>query len=321
MRTVFMGTPDFALPTLRALINSRHSVAAVFTQPDRPKGRGKQIVSPPVKDMALAAGIPVHQPVSIKESTVVKEIKQMAPDAVVVVAYGQILPKTILELPEYGCINVHASLLPKYRGAAPIHWAVMNGEQETGVTTMFMNEGLDTGDIILQSRLAIGPTDTAGIVHDRLASLGADLLLETLDQLERGKAPRVPQDEAMASYAPMLTRDDEVIDWADRGDNIINKVRGLNPWPGAFTYYRGKILKIWQVSLDGGHFEHVQGQQPGTIVAVNLRRGFSVVCGHGKVVLVEKVQLQGKRQMSAPEFLRGYQLGVGEALGKKEVNK
>lgn len=248
MRIIFMGTPEFAVPSLKALYTSGHEIAAVVTQPDRPKGRGHKLTPPPVKLAAQEAGLHVYQPVRIRDPEFIDTLKRVSPQLIAVVAFGQILPKDILELPVYGCINVHASILPKYRGAAPIHWAVINGETETGVTIMQMDEGLDSGDIILSEKIPVSPEDTTGTVHDKLAGLGAQLLVKAVQLISEGRAERIPQDHGAATYAPLLNKDTEKIDWAKSAVEICNLVRGLNPWPGAYTLLRDKILKIWQAS-------------------------------------------------------------------------
>ncbi|MBC7346077.1 MAG: methionyl-tRNA formyltransferase [Clostridia bacterium] len=311
MRLVFFGTPAFALPTLEALLESPHRVLGVVTQPDRPKGRRRLLAPPPVKEAAAARGLPIWQPANLREPAFLSLLRGLEPEVAVVVAYGKILPPAVLDLPRHGCINVHASLLPRYRGAAPIHWAVINGESETGVTTMYMAPALDAGDIILQRAVAIGTRETTGALHDRLARLGADLLLETLDLLEAGKAPRRPQDEALASYAPPLQPEDERIDWQWPAAVIFNRVRGLNPWPGAYTTWRGKRLKIWWV--EPGALA-AREARPGQVLAVG-GEGFSVACGSGQALLVKELQPEGKAPMEAAAFVRGYRLAPGEYLG------
>ena len=244
-RVVYMGTPDFAVPCLDRLVKENYEILAVITQPDRPKGRGQKVAVSPVKEYALSRGLPVLQPEKIKEADFIDQLAALRPDIIVVVAFGQILPKALLDLPPLGCINVHASLLPKYRGAAPIHWAVINGEKITGVTTMVMDVGLDTGDMILAAQSPILPDDTTGSLHDRLKLLAADTLADTLQLACRGSILRTRQDNAAATYAPLITRQIERIDWHKPAWSIHNLVRGLNPWPGAYCLYQGKILKIW----------------------------------------------------------------------------
>jgi len=308
-----MGTPDFAVPCLEALVQAGHQVIGVVTQPDRPKGRGKQPAPPPVKVKALELNLPVYQPEKIKTPEFTGKLREMAPEVIVVVAFGQLLTKEILSLPPLGCINVHASLLPKYRGAAPIHWAVINGEKETGITTMYMDEGLDTGDMILKEALPITPEDTVGSVHAKLSGVGARLLVETLDLIAKGQAPRVPQEHSEATYAELLRREHELIHWQRPAEEVVNLIRGMNPWPGAYTYYQGKILKVWAAAPAGpvpvsGIF------QPGQVVQVLPKEGFVVEAGKGRV-LVTEVQLQGSRRMAVRDFLPGNRLAIGEKLG------
>ncbi|MCR4420028.1 MAG: methionyl-tRNA formyltransferase [Clostridia bacterium] len=310
MRLVFCGTPDFALPSLRALLASRHRVLAAITQPDRPKGRGRLPQAPPVKELAREAGLEVRQPESLKDPDFLAWLEGLAPEALVVVAYGRILPRALLELPSRGCINLHASLLPRYRGAAPIHWAIINGERETGVTTMFVTPELDAGDIILQEAVEIGARETAGQLHDRLAVLGAELLVKTLDLLGEGRAPRRPQDPASATYAPPLRPEDERIDWTRPALAVYNRVRGLNPWPGAYGQWRERRVKIWWV--DPPEPLEAEGLEPGQIAAVG-EQGIKVACGDGQAVAIRRLQPEGKAVMGAADFIRGYRPQVGEA--------
>jgi len=310
MRLVFCGTPDFALPSLRALLASRHRVLAAITQPDRPKGRGRLPQAPPVKELAREAGLEVRQPESLKDPDFLAWLEGLAPEVLVVVAYGRILPRALLELPSRGCINLHASLLPRYRGAAPIHWAIINGERETGVTTMFVTPELDAGDIILQEAVEIGARETAGQLHDRLAVLGAELLVKTLDLLGEGRAPRRPQDPASATYAPPLRPEDERIDWTRPALAVYNRVRGLNPWPGAYGQWRERRVKIWWV--DPPEPLEAEGLEPGQIAAVG-EQGIKVACGDGQAVAIRRLQPEGKAVMGAADFIRGYRPQVGEA--------
>ncbi|MDR7865657.1 MAG: methionyl-tRNA formyltransferase [Sporomusaceae bacterium] len=309
LRAMFMGTPDFAVPCLDRLVADGHDVAAVVTQPDRPKGRGQKLAPSPVKEAALGYGLPVLQPEKIRTADFQAELAALKPDVVVVVAFGQFLPKAILELPPLGCVNVHASLLPRYRGAAPIHWAVMNGETTTGVTTMHMDIGMDSGDMILKAESAIGPDDTTGEVHDRLKELGAAVLSATLARLADGTAPRTPQDGAAATYAPLLTRAVERIDWSRPAATVHNQVRGLSPWPGAYCLHADRPLKVWRsesVATAPG------GGQPGRVVAAD-DVGAVVLTGAGAVRLTE-VQPENRRRMGMGEYIRGYGLTVGETL-------
>ena len=319
MKIVFMGTPDFAVASLKAIKLSNHEISAVVTQPDRPKGRGRKLTPPPVKVTALEAGITVFQPEKIKQKEFVAELKKLSPQVIVVAAFGQILSKEILDLPQFGCINVHASLLPKYRGAAPIHWAVINGEAETGVTIMQMDEGLDTGDMLLTGKIKLEPEDTTGTVHDKLAGLGAVLLTEALEHIESGKAVRTPQDDKQSSYAPLLTKEVEKVDWARSSMEIFNLVRGLTPWPGAYTLLEDKVLKIWKTracTIDRipGPIPELSRYRPGEVVGVIPEVGFAVATGNG-CLAVSEVQLQGSRKMKAEEFVHGHRITKGTLLG------
>ncbi|OIQ11263.1 methionyl-tRNA formyltransferase [Neomoorella thermoacetica] len=309
MRLVFMGTPDFAVPSLQALVAAGHEFAAVITQPDRPRGRGKKLLPPPVKSTALAAGLPVRQPSDMKDREFLEDLRLLQPELIVVVAFGRILSREILDLPARGCVNLHASLLPRYRGAAPIHRAVMNGEVETGVTTMWMAPQLDAGDIILQEKLPIPPEATTGEIHDRLAEVGAGLLVHTLELIAAGRAPRLPQDEALATYAPPLKPEEEVIHWEQPAQVIYNQIRGLNPLPGAYTLRSGERLKIYGARLTD---PYAIGRA-GRVVEV-VREGFVVQAGTGRV-LVTSVQPPGKKIMPASAYLQGYPMVPGEILG------
>ena len=310
LRIVFMGTPEFAVPSLQALIRAGHDVAAVVTQPDRPKGRGKKLSPSPVKQAALDCHITVLQPGKIKDPAFLQELRLLAPDAIIVVAYGQILPQSILKLPKFGCINVHASLLPHYRGAAPIHWAIINGEQQTGVTTMYMDAGMDTGDMILKAETAIGPDETTGTLHDRLRIAGADLLLATLALVEAGQAPRTPQDHAAATYAPLLTRQIERIDWTKSAQAVHNHIRGLCPWPGAYCYHQGKMLKLCRSRL--ALRPALTATQPGRIHALTAD-GVIVETGDGAVELLE-LQPECRQRMNARDCANGYCLVIDDTL-------
>ena len=307
LRTIFMGTPAFALPTLQGLIDTGCNLLGVFTQPDRPRGRGKQLAAPPVKQLAAQHGIPVFQPEKLRRPEAVAEVQALGPDLIVVVAYGQILPQSVLEIPRFGCINVHASLLPKYRGAAPINHALMAGENETGVTTMFMDVGLDTGDMLVKQTLAIGAEETAGELHDRLAELGRTAMEETLELLCAGRLERTVQDDDQASYAPMLKKEDGRIDWSRPAVALHNQVRGLDPWPGAHTTLEGELLKLARTRPASGEGE------PGTVLAAGSE-GIEVACGTGSLVIGE-LQLAGRKRLPAGEFLRGCALAVGARLG------
>lgn len=310
---VFMGTPDFATGTLRALLASRYCVQAVFTQPDKPKGRGGRVQMPPVKEIALEAGIPVYQPKRIRDPENLEILKNYQPDAIVVVAFGQIIPEEILTLPPWGCINVHASLLPSYRGAAPIQWAVINGEKVSGVTTMRMDTGLDTGDMIMKEQVALDRDETGGSLFEKLSRMGADLLIRTLEALENGTARFEPQpEESPTPYAGMLKKEMGLIDWSRPARSIECLVRGLNPWPSAYTRYRGKMLKIWaaQVEEDGLSREE---EKPGTILEAEGKT-LKIRTGDG-VLRIKELQLEGKKRMETDAFLRGYRMTPGESLG------
>jgi methionyl-tRNA formyltransferase len=304
-----MGTPDFAVPTLRMLIDRGENVVAVVTQPDRPKGRGQQLQAPPVKTLALSHGIPVLQPLKVRTAEPVQEIRALAPDLIVVIAFGQILPKELLDIPRYGCINVHASLLPRYRGAAPINWCIINGEVETGITTMMMDVGLDTGDILLKRAIPIRAEEDAVSLHDRLSILGAETMAATLDALAKGELSPQKQEDNLSCYAPMLKKEMGEIDWRMNPSGISNLVRGLTPWPGAYTWLDGKILKIFRAAGSST----VAGE-PGTVISAG-RNGLEVACNGGSIVITE-LQLEGKRRLASPEFLAGYRVVPGTRLEK-----
>ncbi len=310
MRILFMGTPDFAVPCLEAMVNHGYEVVSVITQPDRPKGRGKKVLPSPVKAKAMEFGIDVLQPKKIKEKEFIQAIKSIEIDCIVVVAYGQILPKGILQLPEKGCINVHASLLPKFRGAAPIHWSIINGEEKTGITTMYMDEGLDTGDMILKEEVSIGKEMTTGELHDILSNLGAKVLIETLKLIESSKAPRMSQDDSKSSYAPMLDRELGLVDWQNNSQDIYNLVRGLNPWPVAYTMYKGTKMKIWKCTIT---HEDTNGE-PGQITKVN-KEGIHVITGKGSIV-IEEIQFPNSRKMRVDEYIRGNTIEDSILLGE-----
>lgn len=328
MRIVFLGTPDFAVPSLQSLVKGGYDVVGVFTQPDRPAGRGKKLKPSPVKVVAEELGLAVYQPHKIKTPEAIQQLRALAPDIIIVVAYGQILSKEILQLPTKGCINVHASLLPSYRGAAPIHWAVMNGENRTGVTTMLMDEGLDTGDILLKREVSISKEATTGEIHDRLAVLGGELLIDTLHELEMGRLIATPQ-TGESNYAPLLKREHECINWTRKAAELHNQIRGLNPWPGAFTSFRGENLKIWRSTPwpQMEKYPETEGQQsetgisncepevkflaePGEIIQV-LGEGLLVQTGDGVLQILE-VQPAGKRAMPARDFFNGRHGQTGE---------
>lgn len=302
MRIVFMGTPEFAVPSLKALIQD-HEVAGVFCQPDKPVGRHQnKLQPPPVKVCALEHRIPVFQPEKLRDGTALTILKELAPELIVVAAYGRILPDDILALPPKGCINVHSSLLPKYRGSAPINWAILNGEQETGVTIMHMASELDAGDIILQERTSIHPTETADILYDRLAELGGRMILEAVAQIEAGTAVRIPQDHEKATLAPMLSKGLSPIDWTQSAQSIYNKARGLFPWPMATTdVISGEPMKLWSVQVVEKHTDAF----PGTIVAAG-KAGIDVACGDFHVLRILELQPPGKKRMTAAAYLAGH---------------
>lgn len=310
MRLVFMGTPDFAVPALQTLAASRHEVVGVVTQPDKPKGRGKHLQAPPVKEAALELNIPVYQPEKVREESFVEELAQLKPDAIIVAAFGQLIPKTILDLPKYGCLNIHASLLPKYRGASPIQWAILNGDEKTGVTIMRMEEGLDTGAIYLQKEYPLDGTETGGSLFDTLSELGGPLMLEALDRLEAGTLKAVPQEEEKACYVRMLKKELGRIDWSADGRQIERYIRGLNPWPAAYTSWSGKTLKLWKAEWIAENTDQTAGTVTGT-----TKTGFFVQTGNGQL-LVTELQLEGKKRMDAAAFLRGVTLQAGDSLGE-----
>ena len=312
MRIVFMGTPDFSVPALKALVEAGHQVTAVVTQPDKPKGRGKDVQMTPVKIQALEYGIPVYQPVKVKTPEFVEVLKKEAPDAIVVIAFGQILSKEILDLPKYGCVNIHASLLPKYRGAAPIQWAVIDGEKETGVTTMMMDVGLDTGDILETKVIPLDPKETSGSLFEKLSKAGGPLILSTLEKLEKGTITRTPQGESGTSYAKMLTKTLGDINWTMSATAIERLIRGLNPWPSAYTQWEGKPMKIWEAEVEDV-VETIDTHEPGTITEVT-KHGFKVQTGEGRLA-IKSLQIPGKKRMEADAFLRGYHIEEGEKLG------
>ena len=296
MRIIFMGTPDFAVPCLEKLIKSDHEIVAVFTQPDKKKGRGYAMSAPPVKELALKHEIQVFQPATLKTPETLELISSLNPDLIVVVAYGKILPSDVLNSPKFGCINVHGSLLPKYRGAAPIQWAVINGEKTTGITTMYMNEELDTGDIILTAETEIGENETSGELFERLSVLGAELLMETLCKIEKDKEiHRTKQDDCQATYAPMLDKTLSRINWTDAAQKIHNLVRGLNPWPVATSTINGKSFKIYKTKGAG----NVSGQ-PGEVKSVNP---FIVACGDNSAIEILELQMESKKRMNSTDFL------------------
>jgi methionyl-tRNA formyltransferase len=310
MRIVYMGTPDFAVAALERILQDGHEVSAVFTQPDKPQGRKMTLTPPAVKVRAMEAGIPVYQPESFRDESQLELLQQLNPEVIVVAAYGKLLPKYVLDFPKYGCINIHGSLLPKYRGAAPIQWAVINGEKTAGVTTMQMDVGLDTGDMLLKAETEVGENETAGELFDRLAVMGADLISETLRRLPAG-IPATPQDESQSNYASMLKKDMAVIDWNKSAQEIHNLVRGLNPWPIALTTLGEKRLKIFETRMT----EKTSDKMPGEVILSDPKKGLEICCGDGAVLSVTEVQLVGKKRMGACDYLRGHAITEGTILG------
>lgn len=309
MNVVFMGTPEFAVPCLKALLAHGDTVVGVYTQPDKPKGRGHHVLPPPVKQVAVEAGLSVLQPVTLRDAEVQAQLRALNPDLIVVVAYGKLLPKEVLEIPPLGCVNVHASLLPRYRGAGPIQWSVLNGETESGVTTMYMAEGLDTGDMIFKAATPIGENETADELYDRLALLGAGTLSKTLDALQAGTAPRVPQGDAPSNYAPMLTRELCAIDFQKSAQEVHNQIRGLSSWPCATTTLAGKRLKVYRSELTAGD------GVPGTVLDSTT---LVVACGDHRAVRLTEVQVEGSKRMASVDYLRGHPIPAGTVLGAEE---
>ncbi|MEX0765865.1 MAG: methionyl-tRNA formyltransferase [bacterium] len=309
LRAVFLGTPEFALPSLRA-VHGETELLAVVTQPDRPRGRGRQVAPPPVAQKARQLGLRILQPARLKDADVIQTLRELQPDIIVTVAYGRIIPSELLALPPLGCINVHPSLLPQYRGASPIQAAIAAGERETGVTIMYQTDELDAGDIILQRRVPIAPDDTAATLEHKLAQVGAEALVEALRLIAAGDAARSLQDGARASYVKKLTKEHGRIDWARPADELERLIRAMNPWPSAFTSHHGKLLKIWNARATSDH------GAPGVIHEMRRGEGFVVGTGSGSLVVLE-VQPEGGRRMTADEYVRGYRLNVGEKLGGK----
>ena len=308
MRIVFMGTPDFAVPSLKALVEAGHEIRGVFTQPDKPKNRGMKLQAPPIKEYALSVGLPVFQPAKLRDGEALGILKGLEPELIAVAAYGKILPVDILELPRLGCVNVHSSLLPKYRGAAPINWAILNGEDETGITIMVMAEGMDTGDILAQRATPIRIDENAAQLFDRLAQMGAGLLVETVAGVEAGTVKAIPQDESRASHAPMLSRDLSPMDWSRTARQLHDQVRGLYPWPAAVAVVDGVRCKILSTALA----EDAGEQAPGTVIQAD-KKGLRVACGSGALEILE-LQPDGKKAMAASAFLMGHPIGTGTVL-------
>ena len=310
MKIVFMGTPDFAVEALKAIIQAGHEVMCVVTQPDKPKGRGKEMQFTPVKQCALEHQIPVLQPVKVREAESVEALRAFGADIFVVAAFGQILPKELLVMPKYGCVNIHASLLPKYRGAAPIQWAILNGEKESGVTIQQMGEGVDTGDILLKRAVALDNKETGESLYDKLSRLGAELIVEVLPEIEAGKVIPEKQEEALSTHVGKITKAMGLIDWNKSAEELERLVRGLNSWPSAYTFFRGKTLKIWETEVLG----EKESGEAGSIASVT-KTSVIVNTGAGKLALTN-VQLEGKKRMEVKDFLLGYKVEAGEKLGK-----
>jgi methionyl-tRNA formyltransferase len=311
MRVVFMGTPDFSVPTLEHIVEAGHEVVGVVTQPDKPKGRGNEVIFSAVKVKAMELGIPVYQPVKVKEAGFLEELTRMQPDIIVVIAFGQILSKAVLDLPKYGCINVHASLLPKYRGSAPIQWTIIDGEKVTGVTTMFMDVGIDTGDMLKKVEVPIEDDETGQTLHDKLSVAGAKLLVETLVELQDGTAIRQKQDDSLSNYVSILTKSIGSIDFSKSAVEIERLIRGLNPWPSAYTSLNGKTLKIWSAKVMDMDADGENGQ----IIDVT-KDAILVKTGNG-ILALKEIQLEGKKRMTVDAFLRGFSIEKGIVLADK----
>lgn len=309
MKIVFMGTPDIAKGCLQELIDAKLDIIGVVTQGDKPIGRGKKMGMPPVKELALEHNIPVYQPIKARDEAFINELKEMNPDLIIVVAYGQILPKELLDIPKFGCVNVHVSLLPKYRGAAPINWVIINGEEKTGVTTMYMDEGLDTGDIILQKEFPLDDEITAGQLHDIMMEQGGKLLIETIDKIEKGCAPRTPQNHEEFSYAPMMNKSLGNIDFSKTAKEIHNLVRGVNPWPSAYTTYEDKTMKVWKTKV----LSENSDKPCGTILKVD-KDGIRVSTKE-KVLLIEEIQMPNKKRVAVAEYIKGNTIEENKILG------
>lgn len=299
MKILFMGTPDFAVPCLDILIKEGHNICGVVTQPDKPKGRGHKMMPPSVKVCAEENNIPVFQPEILKNGAFLHELEELAPEVIIVVAYGKILPEYILNYPKYGCINVHGSLLPKYRGAAPIQWSIINGETETGITTMYMEKGLDTGDMIFKSSTPISQEDTYGTLHDRLSEMGARLIAKTVAAIEEGNLPREKQNDDLSCYAPMISKETGHINWSEPSDKILNLIRGLNPFPASYTLYGDEVLKIYHASIGKR-----KSGKCGEFSVVD--KCFEVVCGDGCTILIDEIQFKGGKRMSVSGYLNGH---------------
>ena len=306
-----MGTPEFAVSNIKILKDAGYNIVGVVTQPDKPKGRGYKMCPPPVKEYALKEGIQVYQPNTLKDEEIIKILEELNPELIVVAAYGKILPKNVLDYPKYGCINVHASLLPKYRGSSPIHRAIINGDKITGITIMYMDEGMDTGDIILQKEMPINDSDTAGQLHDKLALMGAETLLSAVKLIEKEIVIRCPQNNQKATYAPMLTKNEAQVDWNKPANEIKNFIRGLNPWPVAYTYYLDKKVRLWSSEIAGSCNEGI----PGTIIEYIPNKGLLVKAGKDTSIFITEIQFEGGKKMTVDEYLRGHDISSGVILG------
>ncbi len=309
MNIVFAGTPEFALPALDNICKSKHNISLIITQKDKPRGRGKKMQYTPVKEKALELGLEVYQPDNINSKEAIDKIKKLKPDCIVVVAFGQILKEEILKLPKYGCVNIHASLLPKYRGAAPINWAIINGEEKTGISIMKMNKGLDTGPILNIKSIPIKDSDDSISIHDKLSSLGGEMILKTLEDLEKGTIDKIPQDDNLSNYAPILTKNMGKINWDDSGKNIINLIRGLKPWPSAYTFYNNQNIKIHEAKM----IKKFSDEENGIVVKVN-DKGIFVNC-KDKCIVIEVLQFPGKKKMHISDYLRGNEFDTHVKLG------
>lgn len=310
MRIIFMGTPQFSVPALCALVEAGHDVIAVVTQPDKPKGRGKEVQMSPVKEKAVEYQIPVYQPVKARDPEFVQLLTDLTPDVIVVAAFGQLLPKSILTIPPYGCVNIHASLLPKYRGASPAQYAVINGERVSGITTMMMAEALDTGDMLDQEEVELDPKETGGSLLDKLGAVGEKLIVKTLKKMEKGTAVLIPQDESKMNYVGMIKKSMGNIDWTMEAVSIERLIRGLNPWPSAYTNWNGKTLKLWDADVVEKDYDGVCGQ------VVETGKDYLIVKTGKGSLSIRELQLQGKKRMIAGDFLRGYKLLEGTVFEK-----
>ena len=317
MKIIFMGTPDFAATILEKIIESDHEILGVVTQPDKQKGRGHEVSFPPVKELALKHGLTVYQPLKAKDPEFLQIIQKLKPEVIIVAAFGQILPKALLDIPEFGCVNVHASLLPKYRGAAPIQYSIIDGESETGITIMYMGVGIDTGDIIMQAKLPIAPQETGGSLFDKMAALGSELIIEALQKIKEGTSTRTVQVEEEATYVKMITKDMGKLDFTQPAVKLERLIRGLNPWPSAYTFLDGKTLKLWQAEVESDE-EFQENREnyfvPGTVAEIR-KDALVIATGEGFLVIRE-LQLEGKKRMSAEAFLRGYDIPSGTKLGQ-----